>query len=29
LEYFKNRKAWVVEADDRPVKLIPYTEQSN
>ena len=29
LEYFKDRKAWLVEADDRPVKLIPYTEQSN
>ena len=29
LEYFRNRKAWVVEPDDRPVKLIPYAEQSN
>lgn len=26
LEYFRNRKVWLIEPDDRPVNLIPYVQ---
>jgi hypothetical protein len=26
LQYFTNRKVWLIEPDDRPVKLIPYVQ---
>ena len=26
IKYFKDRHAWIVEADDHPPKLLPYTE---